>query len=66
MKTVVLRRSDIERISDILAKFPDVESFELTQETSSGIGSVTYVTFAQNINGYKGSFEVEVSGVENW
>lgn len=66
MKTVVLRRSDIERISDILAKFPDVEAFELTQETSSGIGSVTYVTFAQNINGYKGSFEVEVSGVENW
>jgi hypothetical protein len=66
MKTVVLHRSDIERISDILAKFPDVEAFELTQETSSGIGSVTYVTFAQNINGHKGSFEVEVSGVENW
>ena len=66
MKTVVLRRSDIEKISDILAKFPDVEAFELTQETSSGIGSVTYVTFAQNINGHKGSFEVEVSGVENW
>lgn len=66
MKTVVLHRNDIERISDILAKFPDVEAFELTQETSSGIGSVTYVTFAQNINGHKGSFEVEVSGVENW
>jgi hypothetical protein len=66
MKTVVLHRSDIERISDILAKFPDVDAFELTQETSSGIGSVTYVTFAQNINGHKGSFEVEVSGVENW
>ena len=66
MKTVVLHRSDIERISNILAKFPDVEAFELTQETSSGIGSVTYVTFAQHINGHKGSFEVEVSGVENW
>ena len=66
MKTVVLHRSDIEKISNILAKFPDVEAFELTQETSSGIGSVTYVTFAQNINGHKGSFEVEVSGVENW
>ena len=66
MKTVVLHRSDIERISDILSKFPNVEAFELTQETSSGIGSVTYVTFAQNINGHKGSFEVEVSGVENW
>jgi hypothetical protein len=66
MKTVVLHRSDIEKISNILAKFPDVEAFELTQETSSGIGSVTYVTFAQNINGHNGSFEIEVSGVENW
>lgn len=66
MKTVILHRNDIERISDILAKFPDVEAFELTQENSSGIGSVTYVTFAQNINGCKGSFEVEVSGVEHW
>ena len=66
MKTVILHRADIERINDILAKFPDVEGFELTQENSSGIGSVTYVTFAQNINGCKGSFEVEVSGVEHW
>lgn len=66
MKTVILHRADIERISDILAKFPDVEGFELTQESSSGIGSVTYITFAQNINGCKGSFEVEVSGVEHW
>jgi hypothetical protein len=66
MKTVVLHRNDIERISDILSKFPDVQAFELTQESSSGIGSVTYITFAQDINGYKGSFEVEVSGVESW
>ena len=66
MKTVVLHRNDIERISDILSKFPDVQAFELTQESSSGIGSVTSITFAQYINGHKGSFEVEVSGVEHW
>lgn len=66
MKTVILHRNDIERISDILAKFPNVEAFELTQENSSGIGSVTYITFAQEVNGCKGSFEVEVSGVEHW
>ena len=66
MKTVVLHRNDIERISDILSKFPDVQAFELTQDNSSGIGSVTSMTFAQNINGYIGSFELEVSGVEHW
>jgi hypothetical protein len=49
-----------------LSKFPDVQAFELTQESSSGIGSVTYITFAQDINGHKGSFEVEVSGAEHW
>ena len=66
MKPVILHRNDIERISAILSKFPDVQAFELTQDNSRGIGSVTSMTFAQNINGYIGSFELEVSGVEHW
>jgi hypothetical protein len=66
MKPVILHRNDIERISAILSKFPDVQAFELTQDNSSGIGSVTSMTFAQNINGCIGSFELEVSGVEHW
>ena len=60
-----LSRKDIEKIKDILDKCPDVDVFEINQ-TSSGIGSTTVMTFAQKINGLEGSFDVEISGVEDW
>ena len=61
-----LHRKDIEKIKEILDKFQDVDTFELEQSGHSGIGSVTTMTFAQNINGLSGSFDVEISGVEDW
>ncbi len=61
-----LNRQDIEKITGVLKKFPDVDTFELTEENSSGIGSFITMTFAQEINGVHGSFDVEISGVENW
>ena len=61
-----LNRKDIEKIKDILDKCPDVDVFELEQDNSSGIGSVTVMTFAQTVNGLEGSFDVEISGVEDW
>ena len=63
---MILHRKDIEKLKDILDKFPDITAMEIHQDNSSGIGSCTYVSFAQEINGYKGSFEVEISGVEDW
>ena len=61
-----LHRKDIEKIKDILDQFPDLDVFELEQDSSSGIGSVTTMTFARELNGHRGSFEIEVSGVEAW
>jgi hypothetical protein len=61
-----LTRKDIEKISSILAEFPDLDVFEINQDSSSGIGSCTSITFAREISGIKGSFEVEISGVEDW
>jgi hypothetical protein len=61
-----ITREEVEKLKDILDKFPNVKTLELHQDTSSGIGSYTYVSFAQEINGYRGSFQVEISGVENW
>ena len=61
-----LTRKDIEKIKDVLDQFPDLDSFELEQDSSSGIGSVTSMTFAREINGLRGSFQIEVSGIENW
>ena len=63
---MLLNRNDIEKITEILEKFPDVTSFKLQSESGSGIGSVLTMTFAQKLNGVNGSLSVEISGVEDW
>jgi len=63
---MILHRKDIDRVKEILDKFPDVEVFEIEQDSSSGIGSIVSITFSQEVNGIRGSFEIEISGVENW
>lgn len=63
---MILHRKDIEKIKEILNKFPNVEIFELEQEGGNGIGTCTHMTFTQEVNGQKGSFNIEVAGVESW
>ena len=63
---MILHRKDINKVKEILDKFPDVEVFEIEQDSSSGIGSVVSITFSQEVNGIRGSFEIEISGVGNW
>jgi hypothetical protein len=63
---MILHRKDIDKVKEILDKFPDVEVFEIEQDSSSGIGSIVSITFSQEVNGIRGSFEIEISGVENW
>ncbi len=61
-----LNRKDIEKIASVLEQFKDVENFELVSDTSSGIGAYLTMTFDQEVNGTRGSFTVEISGVEDW
>ncbi len=61
-----LNRKDLEKIQDVLAKFPEVEYFEIEQESGSGIGTVLSLLFTQKVNGYPGQFKIEISGVEDW
>jgi hypothetical protein len=63
---MVLSRKDIETISKVLEQFPDLDTFEIKQDSSSGIGSYTSITFAREISGLNGNFTVEISGVEDW
>lgn len=66
MNTLILNRSDVEKMLETLNKFPDLDVFELEQHSHSGLGSVTEMTFATKVNGVAGSFSVEVSGVDKW
>ena len=61
-----LNRKDIDKIKEVLDQFPTVDVFELDQDSSSGIGSVTVMSFAHEVNGVIGNFTIEVSGVEEW
>ena len=61
-----LHKKDIKEIQSVLAKFPDVETFELDQEGGNGIGTFTTMTFDLEINSLRGSFKIEISGVEDW
>lgn len=61
-----LHRDDIEKILEVLKKFPDVETIEVKQDNSSGIGCDTSIIIPTNINEVSGSFEISISSVENW
>lgn len=61
-----LHKRDIEQIADILKEFPDVETFELDADTSSGIGSKVTMKFHHKVNSIDGEFSVEIGNVENW
>ncbi len=61
-----LHRDDVEKILEIMNKFPNVEIAELNQDNSSGIGSHTTMVIRTEVNGIEGDFEIVVSSVENW
>jgi hypothetical protein len=61
-----LHKEELKKMLEVLEKFPDVTAFEIEQEGGNGIGNILTMTFAQEINGQRGSFTTEISGVENW
>ena len=61
-----LCKDEVIKILATMDKFPETTSFELIQDNSSGIGSVTNLIVNTTVNGLKGQFKTEISGVENW
>ena len=61
-----INKRDVEKILEVMNKFPDAESFALAHEASSGIGSVITLTIRTQVNELDGEFSVEIAGVENW
>lgn len=61
-----LHRDDIVYMAELINKFPDADTFELVQNTSSGIGAHTTLRVRTKIADVDGEFEMIVSSVENW
>jgi hypothetical protein len=61
-----ITRKDIEKILEIIDKFPDATSYRLQNENQSGIGSIYNLIIDTNINNTDVEVKVEISGVEDW
>jgi len=61
-----IQRKDIEKITELMDKFPDAHTYQLETENTSAIGTEMYLIITDNFNGVFGDLKVEVSGVDNW
>ena len=61
-----ISKTELKKILTIAEQFADAEDFELEQDGSFGIGTITTLLIHTNINGHDGIFSVEISGTENW
>jgi len=60
-----LHQDELKKILSVMKKFSGSVA-EITQDNSSGIGSITTVRVATEIHNVKGTFEVVITDVESW
>ena len=51
MNSIYLTKVDLDKIQTFVNKYPSAEIFELQTESSSGIGTILYVSVNVPING---------------
>ena len=61
-----ITKKDVEKILDVMNKFPKDTTYCLESDSSSGIGSTITLTLKTTVEGLSGEFTVEISGVEDW
>lgn len=61
-----ITKKDVEKILEIMNKFPADNAYQLESENTSGIGSVMTLKIQTTLEGIAGEFAVEISGVEDW
>lgn len=61
-----ITKQDVEKILDVMNKFPSDTTYCLESDSSSGIGSTMTLTLKTTVEGLAGEFKVEIAGVEDW
>ena len=61
-----IHRKDIKLISDIMAEFPEANSFRLDSEDGGGIGNILKLTVLTKVFGKDAEITFEISGVKDW
>ena len=63
---MILHKKDLKLISEIVDEFPDIQTFKIESDNSSGIGSIVKLTLTTKVIGKDADVTFEISGVEDW
>lgn len=64
--TIPLFTDEIQKLQEILEKFPEATMVTLTRDTGSGIGYTLTAAIPYSHDDVTGEFTTEITGVDNW
>lgn len=61
------QKKDIEKILDIINKFPEQEkNYQLEYANSPGLGYCIHLILEHEVNGVKGELRIPIADVDEW
>jgi hypothetical protein len=57
---------ELDKIVELMEKFPGAVMVTITRDTGSGIGYTVEAAIPYEHDGVKGEFKTEITGVDNW
>ena len=64
--TIPIFTDEIQKLQEILEKFPEATMVTLTRDTGSGIGYTLTAAIPYSHDDVTGEFTTEITGVDNW
>jgi len=64
--TIPLFTEEIDRLKQILEKFPEATIVTLTRDTGNGIGYTLTAAIPYSQDDLQGTFTTEITGVDSW
>jgi len=64
--TIPLYTDEIDKLKEILQKFPEATMVTLTRDTGSGIGYTLTAAVPFSQDDLNGTFTTEITGVDSW
>lgn len=63
---MILHKDELKKMLEVLENFPDVNTFEVKVDHSSGIGLRTTMSFDALFNNWNSKIVIDITGVESW
>jgi len=66
IKKILLNRSELADINNVLEDFPSIKNFELEYTPSNGIGSCLNIHFELNIKDFDCNVIIPITSEDDW